>query len=111
MSEFVPVLHCVLDRPDRFRILPYKYYAPAVGRKAVVTVEFSEQGGKLLESKPGKRLLKYSQGPIFVVGNPWQHARGEVFAVYKSSVGPNGWAGGSFYNYPAALWSIMEKVR
>ena len=52
MSEFVPVLHCVLDRPDRFRILPYKCYAPTVGRKAVVAVDFSEQGGKLLGIKP-----------------------------------------------------------
>lgn len=94
---------CVLDRPDRFRILPYKYYAPAVGRKAVVSVEFSELCGKLPGGKPGKRLLLYSQGPIFVAGNPWEHAADEVLLFTR--VLSDRMAGqGAFYNYPAALW-------
>lgn len=95
--------HCVLDRPNRLRLLPFAYRKGAGGHIAGLSMELSAKGAKLLGVRPGRYMVHYSRGPISKQIEPTMPAWGEVLGVFKSTVSLAGGRGGDFLNAPAVI--------
>ena len=101
--------HCVLNRDNRLRLLPFGYVEEEVGNAARVTIDLSEKGAELLGVRPGERSVQYSYGPIACPAEAPGDSEGEVLATYKSTVGPYGRNGGNFYDTPAIIYGRYGK--
>lgn len=100
--------HITLNRPERARLMPYTYYGEAVGYRADVQIDLSPEGAKLLDIKPGKRMVRYSRGPVAKEAK-WDKGNCKTYAKYTSSVGPLGRAGVSFFDTPALIYGNYGK--
>ena len=100
--------HITLNRPERAQLLPYNYIREAVGARGDVQIDLSKEGAKVLGVKPGKRMVRYSRGPIAKV-NSWDKGSCKTFATYTSSIGPIGKAGVSFFGTPALISGTYGK--
>ena len=101
--------HCALNRKERIGLLPFEYLQGAGGAAALLAVDLSPRGGEVLGIKPGRYKVRYSLGPISKPGAPWEHGKGEVLGVYKSTVGPTGRPGGNFFDAPAVIYGNYGK--
>ena len=101
--------HCTLNRKERIALMPFEYREGAGGAGGPVLVDFSKRGAEVLGIAPGRRRVKYSKGPICKPGAPWEHGRGEVLAVYKTTISPIGRPGGDFLNAPAVIFGNYGK--
>ena len=102
--------HCSLNHKKRFRLLPYRYYRPAVGRSAVVAVEFTKAGAERLGIKPGGlRWVTYASGPIAQPDPKGPEAQVEELAFYRSSVTRVDNSKNSFSGFPGALFGRVGK--
>ena len=100
--------HITLNRPERARLMPYTYIREAVGAKGDVQINLSPEGAKLLDVNPGKRMVRYSLGPIAKEAQ-WDKGSCKTYARYTSSIGPLGGAGVSFFNTPALIAGTYGK--
>ena len=101
--------HCTLNRKERIALMPFEYREGAGGAAGPVLVEFSKRGAEVLGIAPGRRRVKYAKGPICKPGAPWAHGKGEVLAVYKTTISPVGKPGGDFLNAPAVIFGNYGK--
>lgn len=101
--------HCTLNRPERLQLLPFEYDEPKVGNQAIVAVDLSEKGGKLLGVPAKRYMMRYSHGPVARPGKQPGEGWGEVLGVYKSTVGPIGKRGGDFFDTPAIIHGRFGK--
>ena len=101
--------HCTLNRKERIALMPFEYREGAGGAGGPVLVDFSKRGAEVLGIAPGRRRVKYSKGPICKPGAPWEHGKGEVLAVYKTTISPIGRPGGDFLNAPAVIFGNYGK--
>ena len=101
--------HCTLNRPERLRLMPYEYLSGAGGNLAMLAVDISEKGGKVMGVKPGRYMVRYSHGPISKPGKQPGEGWGETLGVYKSTVGPVGRPGGNFFDAPAVIHGKFGK--
>lgn len=100
--------HCTLDRKERLQIMPYKYRHGASGSAAILAMELSDEGGKILGIDPGKYLVRYSLGPISTPAQ-WSHGKAQTLGVYKNSIGPQGRKGVNFFGAPAVIYGNFGK--
>ena len=100
--------HITLNRPERARLMPYTYFREAVGAKGDVQIDLSAEGAKLLDVAPGKRMVRYSRGPVAKEAQ-WNKGTCKTYAVYTSSISPLGKAGVSFFNTPALIAGTYGK--
>lgn len=100
--------HITLNRPERARIFPYTYVPEAVGYKAQVYMDLSDDGAKVMNVKAGRYYVTYSRGPVAREGK-WEQGKCRTLGVYKSSVGPVNRAGVSFFNTPALIYGNFGK--
>ena len=77
---------CALNAPKRIRLLPFGRKPNAGGRSAMLAVDISEKGGKVLDVAPGRYLVPFQAGPIPCPGEKPGEGWGEGLAVYKSVV-------------------------
>lgn len=103
--------HCTLNRPERMRLLPFEYITGAGGNVAVLPVDISERGAKLLGIDRGRYHARYSHGPIARPGKEPGVGWGEVLGVYKGTVSPVGRPGGNFFDAPAIIHGRFGKGR
>ena len=100
--------HIMLNRPERAQLVPYTYIREAVGARGDVQIDLSKEGAKILGIKPGKRLVRYSRGPIAKEA-AWTKGTCKTYALYTSSLSPLGRAGVSFFNTPALIAGTYGK--
>ena len=100
--------HITLNRPERAQLMPYTYIREAVGNRGDVQIDLSKEGAKLLGIKPGKRMVRYSRGPIAREAK-WNKGSCKTYALYTSSLSPLGRAGVSFFNTPALIAGTYGK--
>ena len=100
--------HIMLNRPERAQLVPYTYIREAVGNRADVQINLSKEGAGILGVKPGKRMVRYSRGPIAKEAS-WNKGTCKTYALYTSSVSPLGRAGKSFFNTPALIAGTYGK--
>lgn len=101
--------HCTLNRPERMRLLPFEYISGAGGNVAVLAVDISERGAKLLGIDRGRYHARYAHGPIARPGKEPGVGWGEVLGVYKGTVSPVGRPGGNFFDAPAIIHGRFGK--
>lgn len=101
--------HCTLNRPERLRLLPFEYIPGAEGNTAVLAVDISERGGKLLGIDHGRYHVRYSHGPIARPGREPGVGWGEVLGAYKGTVSPDGRPVGNFFDTPAIIHGRFGK--
>ena len=101
--------HCTLNRPDRIALLPYVYLNGTSGAQATLTVRINEKGAKILDVKPGKYSVTYSQGPISKAGKKWEHGSADVLGIYLNSVGLPGRKHYDYTGHPAILFGNHGK--
>lgn len=94
--------HCALNRPQRIGLLPYTI-VKGNGTRAVLVIELSEKGAKLLDIEPGQYEVVYSRSPIATrceqPGTGW----GEELAVYRNSISRPSMPDVNFSGRPALL--------
>ena len=100
--------HIMLNRPERAQLVPYTYIREAVGARGDVQIDLSKEGAKILGVKPGKRMVRYSRGPIAKEAK-WAKGSCKTHALYTSSISPLGRAGKSFFNTPALIAGTYGK--
>lgn len=100
--------HITLNRKVRARIMPYTLMSNAGGYIGDVYIDLSEKGAKLLDIPQERYCVRYSQGPIMEPAE-WEHGKCETLAVYKSSLGPIGKKGKSFFDTPAMIYGNFGK--
>ena len=76
---------------------------------AVLPVDISERGAKLLGIDRGRYYARYSHGPIARPGKEPGVGWGEVLGVYKGTVSPVGRPGGNFFDAPAIIHGRFGK--
>ena len=101
--------HCTLNRPDRIALLPYVYLNKTSGAQGTLSIDISEKGAKILDVKPGRYQVYYSQGPISKPGKSWEHGSAEVLGVYKNSIGLPGRKHYDYTGHPAILFGNHGK--
>ena len=100
--------HVTLNRPERAQIFPYTYIKEAVGARGDVQIDVNKEAAKILGIRPGKRLVRYSRGPIAKEAK-WAKGECKTYALYTSSISPLGRAGVSFFNTPALIAGTYGK--
>jgi len=101
--------HCTLNRDERVKLLPFSYVYKGGGERAMLAIDLSEKGAKMLEIRPGRWWVQYSHGPICRPGDQPGEGWGEVLATYQSTVGPVGRNGGDFYGSPSIIYGQFGK--
>ena len=100
----------VLQIPRRLHLLPFNRYAGAGGSTSSVTIDISEQGAKVLGIKPGRRVVRYSGGPVaYYVNDPKLEGKGFSLATYKSGVAKNPKHVDKFIGSVAAVYGTFGK--
>ena len=100
----------VLQIPRRMHLLPFNRYAGAGGSTSSVTIDISEQGAKVLGIKPGRRVVRYSGGPVaYYVNDPKLEGKGFSLATYKSGVAKNPKHVDKFIGSVAAVYGTFGK--
>ena len=103
-------LTCTLNDPPRLRLLPFKRLQGTGGANGYLQIDLLENGAKLMDVKPGKRIVTYASGPIPKVGSkPDPTSTGEVLALYKNTISYIGKAEGGFFNQPAQVYGTLGK--
>ena len=100
--------HCTLNKPDRFRLMPYTYRNGAGGYRAKVAIDINERGAKLMDIKPGRYWVSYSRGPISTEVKEWEHGKAETLGIYRSTVNNIG-RNSDFLNAPAVIYGNYGK--
>ena len=100
--------HITLNRPERAQLMPYTYIFKAVGARGDVQIDLSAEGAKLLDVAPGKRMVRYSRGPVAKEAQ-WNKGTCKTYALYTSSISPLGKAGETFFNTPALIAGTYGK--
>ena len=77
---------CALNAPNRIRLLPFGRKPNAGGKSAMLAVDISEKGGKVLDVAPGRYLIPFVSGPIPCPGEKPGEGWGEGLAVYRSVI-------------------------
>lgn len=101
--------HCTLNRPDRIALLPYVYVNKTSGAQGTLSININEAGAKILDVKPGKYNVYYSQGPISRAGKNWKHGSAEVLGTYLNSIGLPGRKHYDYTGHPAILFGNHGK--
>ncbi len=100
----------VLQIPRRLHLLPFSRYAGAGGSTSSVTIDISEQGAKVLGIKPGRRVVRYSGGPVaYPVNDPKLEGKGFSLATFKSGVAKNPKHVDKFIGSVAAVYGTFGK--
>ena len=96
---------------NRMNLLPFVPHRKATGPTAQVTVEITSEGAKILGIKPGRRVVRYSGGPIvYKLPSAKVEGKGDPIAFFKSSVTRPGHDGSKFIGSPAILYGTFGKV-
>ena len=95
---------------NRMNLLPFVPHRKATGPTAQVTVEITSEGAKILGIKPGRRVVRYSGGPIvYKLPSAKVEGKGDPIAFFKSSVTRPGHDGSKFIGSPAILYGTFGK--
>ena len=100
--------HCTLNKPDRFRLMPYTYRDGAGGYRAKLAIDVNERGAKLMNIKSGRYWVSYSRGPISTEVKEWEHGKAETLGIYRSTVSHIG-RDSDFMNSPAIIYGNYGK--
>ena len=98
-----------MNRPDRVALLPYVYVNKTSGAQGTLSININEVGAKILDVKPGKYNVYYSQGPIARAGKKWEHGSAEVLGTYLNSIGLPGRKHYDYTGHPAILFGNHGK--
>ena len=101
--------YSVLNRPGRMAMLPYDWIDKAAGKYAALTVEFSKDGAKRLDIKPGRYTVRYHGGPVMRPAAATGKGTGETLSVFKSSAGWIDRAPYNFVNTPSTIYGTYGK--
>ena len=102
-------LACVLNDPNRLKLLPFRRKPRSGGATAIIMVEFPEEGAKVLDIAPGKYKVRYSGGPIPIPGKEIADGSGEVLAVYRNTVSYHNKPEGNFFGDAAVIFGQLGK--
>ena len=101
---------CTLNDRGRLKLLPFSRKPNSGGATAKITVEFSEEGAKMLDIAPGRYVVRYSGGPIPIPGKKVPGGgEGKILAVYKNTVSYVNKPEGNFFNEGAVLYGTLGK--
>lgn len=101
--------HCAINKPTRVRLMPYEHIPAGYGNVADLTIELSQEGGKLLGIDPGRYFIRYSQGPIVKRGASVGEEFAKTLAVYKGNITPRNRRGIDMYDTPAMIYGKYGK--
>ena len=104
-AGFASALNC----KERIRLLPFGRKPKSGGKLAKLLVEITERGGKVLDLKPGKYLVRYNGGPIACPGEKPGEGWGEGLALFKSTTSYHNKPEGNFFDTPAIIHGRFGK--
>lgn len=103
-------LTCTLNDPPRLRLLPFERLRGTGGANGYLQIEILENGAKLMDVKPGTRIVTYASGPIPKAGKkPDPTSTGEVLALYNNTISYIGKPEGGFFRQPAQVYGTLGK--
>ena len=98
-----------MNRPGRFKFLPYDYIDNANGRQGDLLVEIINDGAKLLDLKAGRYIVDYDGGNVMRPTAPTGKGDSQVLVVFKSCVSEHGRAPYNFMDTPAVVFGQYGK--
>ena len=104
-AGFASALNC----KERIRLLPFGRKPQSGGKLAKLLVSITERGGKVLDIKPGKYLVRYNGGPIACPGDKPGEGWGEGLARFKNTVSYHNKPEGNFFDTPAIIYGQFGK--
>ena len=104
-AGFASALNC----KERIRLLPFGRKPQSGGKLAKLLVMITERGGKVLDIKPGKYLVRYNGGPIACPGEKPGEGWGEGLALFKNTVSYHNKPEGNFFDTPAIIHGQFGK--
>ena len=94
----------------RMKLLPFDRHLNAGGSTAFVSVEITPEAAKILDLKPGTRVVRYSGGPVsYKLENSKSEGKGISLGAFKSSVSRNKEQEGKFIGSPAWVYGTYGK--
>ena len=102
-----------LPVPVRLGVLPFEAIPRASGTDSKVSVEITKRGAEVMGIPAGAVRAKFNGGPIMRPrAGAWPHGKGEVLALYKSTVSwVNRPAHQAFFDSPAIIYGNYGKGR
>ncbi len=98
-----------MNRPGRFKFLPYDFIDDANGRLADLLVEVTDDGSKLLGLKVGRRIVCYDGGNVMRPTAPTGKGDSRILVTFKSCVSEHGRAPYNFMDTPAVVFGQYGK--
>ena len=98
-----------MNRPGRFKFLPYDYIDNANGRQGDLLVEITNEGAKLLNLKAGRYIVDYDGGNVMRPTAPTGKGDSQILVVFKSCVSEHGRAPYNFMDTPAVVFGQYGK--
>ncbi len=96
----------------RMKLLPFDRHLNAGGNTACVSVEITPEAAKILDLKPGVRVVRYSGGPVaYKLENSKSEGKGIELGTYKSSVSRSKEQEGKFIDSTAWIYGTYGKGR
>ena len=102
-------LASTLNDKARMKLLPFTRKPNSGGKKAILAVDFSADGAKVLDIAPGRYFVRYSGGPIPIPGKAIPDADGKVLAVYRNTVSYYDKPEGNFFGEAAVIFGTLGK--
>ena len=102
-------LASTLNDKARMKLLPFTRKPNSGGKKAILAVDVSAAGAKVLDIAPGRYHVRYSGGPIPIPGKAIPDAGGEVLAVYRNTVSYYDKPEGNFFGEAAVISGTLGK--
>ena len=98
-----------LNDAGRLKLLPFTRKQNAGGKSAIIAVDFTEAGAKVMDIAPGRYYVRYSGGPIPLPGKAIPDGSGEILAIYKSTSSYYDKPEGNFFNEGAVIYGTFGK--
>ena len=102
-------LACTLNDAGRLKLLPFTRKQNAGGKSAIIAVDFSAEGAKVMDIAPGRYYVRYSGGPIPLPGKAIPDGSGKILAIYKSTSSYYDKPEGNFFNEGAVIFGTFGK--
>ena len=102
-------LACTLNDAGRLKLLPFTRKQNAGGKSALIAVDFTEEGAKVMDIAPGRYVVRYSGGPIPLPGKAIPDGSGKILAIYKSTASYYDKPEGNFFDDGAVIFGTFGK--
>ena len=102
-------LACTLNDAGRLKLLPFTRKQNAGGKSAIIAVDFTEEGAKVMDIAPGRYYVRYSGGPIPLPGKAIEGGSGKILAIYKSTSSYYDKPEGNFFNEGAVIYGTFGR--